>query len=114
MVLLSCNLPIKSNDSGAMIFGKPVQVRQMFQSLSDKDRELQIQIGLDTLGSGNSFVTRNISSFNPHDQTVQACSLTGGIRPCFNHALWCLLRYAHTWHCTSAGRHLIALQTPDC
>ncbi|KAL3135426.1 hypothetical protein ABBQ32_007608 [Trebouxia sp. C0010 RCD-2024] len=46
-------------------------VRQMFQSLSDKDRELQIQIGLNTAGNGNSFVTRSISSFNPHDQTVQ-------------------------------------------
>lgn len=52
-----------------------VQVRQMFQSLSEEDRELQIQIGLDTLGQGNSFVTRSISSFNPRDQTVQARAL---------------------------------------
>ena len=52
----------------------------MFQSLSDKDRELQIQIGLDTLGNGNSFVTRSISSFNPHDQTVQACALQQMLR----------------------------------
>lgn len=49
------------------------QVRQMFQSLSSEDRELQIQMGLDTLGQGNSFVARSISSFNPRDQTVQAC-----------------------------------------
>ena len=45
----------------------------MFQSLSSEDRELQIQMGLDTLGQGNSFVARRISSFNPKDQTVQAC-----------------------------------------
>lgn len=51
-----------------------VQVRQMFQSLSSQDRELQIQMGLDTLGQGNSFVARSISSFNPRDQTVQACT----------------------------------------
>lgn len=54
----------------------------MFQSLSARDKELQIQIGLDTLGDGNSFVARNISSFNPGDQSVQvmdtcivACSI---------------------------------------
>ena len=46
----------------------------MFQSLSSEDRELQIQMGLDTLGQGNSFVARSISSFNPRDQTVQACA----------------------------------------
>lgn len=49
-----------------------VQVRKMFQSLSKEDRELQIQMGLDTLGQGSSFVARSISSFNPRDQTVQA------------------------------------------
>lgn len=43
----------------------------MFQSLSAKDKELQIQIGLDTLGDGNGFVARNISSFNPGNQSVQ-------------------------------------------
>ena len=48
-----------------------VQVRQMFQSLSDQDRHLQIQMGLDTLGNGNGYVSRSISSFNPKDQTVQ-------------------------------------------
>ncbi|DBA84695.1 hypothetical protein WJX77_009528 [Trebouxia sp. C0004] len=46
-------------------------VRQMFQSLSDRDRDMQIQIGLDTLGDGRNFVARNISSFNPSDQSVQ-------------------------------------------
>ena len=43
----------------------------MFQSLSARDKELQIQIGLDTLGDGNSFVARNISSFDPGNQSVQ-------------------------------------------
>jgi hypothetical protein len=48
-----------------------MQVRQMFQSLSDRDRDMQIQIGLDTLGDGRNFVARNISTFNPNDQSVQ-------------------------------------------
>lgn len=46
----------------------------MFQSLSKEDRELQIQMGLDTAGQGSSFLARSISSFNPRDQTVQAGS----------------------------------------
>ena len=55
----------------------------MFQLLSDEDRELQIQIGLDTLGQGHSFVARSITSFNPRDQTVQACALLQScLRPC--------------------------------
>ena len=55
-----------------------MQVRQMFQSLSDRDRDMQIQIGLDTLGDGRNFVACNISSFNPSDQSVQVtCTAFG-------------------------------------
>ena len=55
-----------------------MQVRQMFQSLSDRDRDMQIQIGLDTLGDGRNFVARNISSFNPGDQSVQVTYAASG------------------------------------
>ena len=56
------------------------QVKQMFESLSEQDRQLQIQIGLDTLGDGSNFVARSISSFNPANQTVQVstCARTPG------------------------------------
>ena len=55
-----------------------MQVRQMFQSLSDRDRDMQIQIGVDTLGDGRNFVARNISSFNPSDQSVQVTYAASG------------------------------------
>lgn len=46
-------------------------VRQMFQSLSESDREMQVQMGLDTLGDGTHYVARSIAGFNPGNQSVQ-------------------------------------------
>lgn len=48
-----------------------LQVRQMFQSLSESDREMQVQMGLDTLGDGTHYVARSIAGFNPGNQSVQ-------------------------------------------
>ena len=43
----------------------------MFQSISETDRQMQVQLGLDTRGDGSHLVARNISGFNPDDQSVQ-------------------------------------------
>ena len=87
----------------------------MFQSLSARDKELQIQIGLDTLGDGNSFVARNISSFNPGDQSVQVM-VTCIVACCIMHTpvfavlhsvlllyMWRLLCAVSGWRCADAG-----------
>lgn len=50
----------------------------MFQSLSAKDKQLQIQMGLDTSGTGQAFVARDIAGYTPANQSVQVymCMLT--------------------------------------
>ena len=69
-----------------------MQVRQMFQSLPAEDRQLQIQMGLDTTGSGNGFVARSIAGYAPADQSVQVCQCTRCCSRCC-HVLAYVLQY---------------------
>lgn len=73
-----------------------MQVRQMFQSLPAEDRQLQIQMGLDTTGSGNGFVARSIAGYAPADQSVQVCQCNRCCTRCCH-----VLAYA-LQHCTQA------------
>lgn len=59
-----------------------LQVRQMFQSLSESDREMQVQMGLDTLGDGTHYVARSIAGFNPGNQSVQVSLLYANNSTC--------------------------------
>ncbi len=72
----------------------------MFQSLTDRDRDMQIQIGLDTAGDGTNFVARSISGFNPGNQSVQVpCYMLRSTSCCGVILLWARPIY----NCCSPG-----------